>query len=121
MTFYAELHTDIAADFAEFEAVEVEFVPDGRTYDPAADTFGSVYHQRVVGLAISVKGNRERYRELELVEDRALTLLFRPTTFGEKPPLGSCVTWAGEEYNVNAVEPVAPDGNSIIARVVVSL
>jgi hypothetical protein len=116
---YETIHADVAADFEEFGA-SVEFVTDGRTYNPATDTFGGVYHQPVAGTAISVKGDREQYRDLGLVEAKALTLLFRPATFGEKPPLGSCVTWAGVEYNVNDVLPLAPAGETLIARVIVS-
>jgi hypothetical protein len=116
---FETIHADVAVDFEEFGA-PVEFTTDGRTYNPATDTFGGVYHLPVAGDAISVKGDREQYRDLGLVESKALTLLFRPTTFGEKPPLGSCVTWAGAEYNVNAVLPVAPAGETLIARVIVS-
>lgn len=91
-------------------------------YDPEADTM-TPSDSTVTGYAIRVKGLRSdepgSYRSLGLVEAKAATLLFAPTTYGETPSVGDTVTWDGATHTVRYVEPVAPDGTTIIARVVV--
>ena len=61
-----------------------------------------------------------RYESLGLVQSDAPTLLFAPTTYGETPAPGDVVTWNSIDYTVRSVDPVAPDGVTIIARVVIS-
>jgi hypothetical protein len=116
-TIYGDIYAGILSDFEEFGAA-VTFTPGTRAYNPSTNTLGSPQGNEVSGLAISVRGESERYRALGLVEDRALTVLFRADAFGEKPALGSVFTWADNEYNVDVAEPVAPGGDVIITRVI---
>lgn len=88
-------------------------------YDAATDTWTDDDDQTVSGYAIRVKGDPETYQSLGLVEHEAPTLLFAPTTYGDLPALGATVAWGGEAYTVKNVDPLAPDGTAIIARVVV--
>lgn len=90
------------------------------THDPDTGTFTSPTTSTVTGSAIAVAPNRteqDAYRLAGLSADRALTLLFAPTTFGSLPTLGATVTWAGDVMTVKGITPVAPDGNGIVARV----
>jgi hypothetical protein len=79
----------------------------------------------VTGSAIQVRSDPERLKALGLTLTIAITLLFTPTTYGLRAqtadfvqPLDT-VEWNGQTYTVKDVEPVAPDGIVIVARVVV--
>lgn len=72
----------------------------------------------VGGHAIAVSGDPLRYEALHLVQSDAITLLFAPTTFGQLPPLGSSVPFGGSTWIVRDVEPTAPDGTAIAARII---
>jgi len=77
------------------------------------------------GDAIQVRGDPRRYQALGLVLDTMPTLLFSPTIYGlrangsEFVQPGDRVSWANKDYTVKDVDPVAPDGVVIIARIVV--
>lgn len=119
MTAYATEHASALDQITE-AGVAVTFtkiVPG--EYDAEADTWTDADDQSVTGYAIRVKGDPETYRSLGLVEHEAPTLLFAPDTYGELPALGATVAFGGETYTVEDVDPVAPDGTAIIARVVV--
>lgn len=90
------------------------------SYDPLTDTVTSGTATTVAGYAVRVKGDPERYRVLSLVETKAPTLLFAPTTYGSAPKEGDTLTWSSVAYTVRDVAPVAPDGTGIIYRVVVA-
>ena len=47
----------------------------------------------------------------------APTLFFAPTTPGQVPVIGMLCPWAGHTYRVTSVDPVAPAGVAIAARV----
>lgn len=89
-------------------------------YDPETDT-SSTSETTITGVAIRVPGDPKRYAALGLVESDAPTLQFVPTTYGNTPEPGDTVTWANETYTVRDVEPVAPDGVTILARVIIEL
>lgn len=72
----------------------------------------------VTGRAVRVSGRPDRYQALGLIESKAPTLMFVPDTRGEVPELGSEVSWGGEDHTVRDVDPVAPDGTAIAARVI---
>jgi hypothetical protein len=76
----------------------------------------------VAGVAIRVRGNPDRYRELGLTLSENPTLFFVPSTQGQKPADGSTVVWGGTTYTTKDVLPIDLDGASAIAhRVVVML
>lgn len=116
---YAVEHAGALADVTEAgAAVTFSKVSQG-SYDPETDT-ATPSTSTVAGSAVRVPGDPERYSRLNLVESKAVTLLFAPTTFGDTPALGATCSWGGETLTVRDVEPLAPDGNTIIATVVVS-
>lgn len=96
----------------------VTFTKTDTTYTPASDTH-STETSTVVGKAVRVKGRARTYEALGLVESRAPTLFFCPTTYGDEPDIGATVVWGGKTYTVRDVEPIAPDGTVIACRVVV--
>lgn len=89
------------------------------TYDPETDLAASRTESTIEGVAIRVRGERHRYQELGLVEAKAPTLLFVPATYGDTPEPGDTVEWESETYTVRDVDPLAPDGVTIQARVIV--
>ena len=90
------------------------------TYDAATDTWGTPVTTTVTGEAVRVRGDPETYRALGLIQSENPTLLFTPATYGEAPEPGYTVEWSNVVYTVRDVNPVAPDGVMILARVVVS-
>lgn len=89
------------------------------TYDASADTMTTT-ETTIDGAAIRVRGNPLRYRDLDLKESEAPTLLFVPETYGDTPRPGDTIDWNDITYTVRDVEPLAPDGVTIQARMVVS-
>lgn len=89
------------------------------SYDPETDT-ATASSSTVSGYAIQVpSGSPQRYAQLGLVESRAPMLLFVPTTYGDTPGLGAQCSWGGRTLTVRDVEPLAIDGTTILANVVV--
>ena len=119
-TLYAPEATSALADIKAAGAAVTFTQTVPGTYDPATDTWTSPSAVTVAGYAIRVKGNPIRYQALELIQSESPTLLFAPTTAGSLPAVGSAVTWNSIAYTVRDVEPVAPDGQPIIARIIVS-
>lgn len=100
----------------------ITFTRTTQTYDAATDTMTPVT-TTVTGEAVRVKGDPQRYQALGLRLDTMPTLLFTPTTYGEVPEPGDTVVWpltGGDTYTVKDVDPVAPDGVVILARVVIA-
>jgi hypothetical protein len=120
MASYATEHAGAYADILDAGAAVTFSAITAGTYDGATDTWSTPTTTRVAGVAIRVRGNPQTYQALELIQSEAPTLLFAPTTYGETPALGMTVTWDSVVYTVRAVEPVAPSGDTIIARVVVA-
>ncbi len=76
----------------------------------------------VTGAAMRVRGNPDTYRALSLIESKSPTLLFVPTTYGGAlPPLSDTLVFGGTTYTVVDVNPTAPDGTPIFARLVVGV
>jgi hypothetical protein len=88
-------------------------VPNGLTGVPTGAASSSV-----AGHAVQTPGNPERYRALQLVETHAITLIFAPSTRPQMPALGATFTFGGVKWTVKAVDPVAPDGDGIVATVI---
>lgn len=80
----------------------------------------------ITGEAVQVRGNPQRYAALGLRLDTMPTLLVTPSTYpllahtGAFVLPGDTTEWNGESYTVKDVDPVAPDGRVIVARVVVA-
>jgi len=91
------------------------------TYDATTDTTTSPVTTTVTGNAMQVRGDPETYKALGLVEYEAPTLLFVAQTYGEVPQVGDTTDWASITYTVKSVQPLAPDGYVILARVVIGL
>lgn len=87
-------------------------------YDPETD-LGTETVSTVVGVAMRVQGDPHRYQALGLVESKAPTLYFVPTTYGQTPEPGDTVTWESEEYTARDVLPLAPDGVTIACRIII--
>ena len=115
---YATEHADALADVRAAGA-PVVFTAVARTIDPLTGQVTEAT-STVPGHALRVRGRPDVYLALSLVESQAPTLLFVPDSYGGTPPLGSSVTWAGAEFTVRDVSPLAPDGTAILHRVVVS-
>ena len=99
----------------------ITFTRTTRTYTAATDT-ATVSSSTVTGSAIQVRGDPQRYAALGLVLTTMPTLFWAPTTYGEVPLPGDTVVWpetGGSTYTVRDVDPIAPDGVVIAARVVI--
>lgn len=116
---YAPEHEGALEDVREAGA-HVTFEASAAEYDAETDTGGAVEVSSVSGFAFQTRGNPIRYQALGLIESSAPTLLFIPETYGELPVLGSSVTWAGAVHTVKSINPIAPDGTAIGAKVVIS-
>lgn len=99
---------------------------DPGTYNASAGTWSGASTTTITGSAVQVKGNAQRYADLGLVLATMPTLFFTPTDYalaagGTSFVLpGDTVSWCGTTYTVRDVDPIAPDGYVIAARIVVS-
>jgi hypothetical protein len=102
-------------------AVSFEKPSTAATFDSATDTAASPESVTTIpGVAIQDKGKPSTYARLSLVQSQAPTLLFVPAAYGSLPEPGATCTWAGAEYAVADVDPIAPNGVPIAAMIVVS-
>lgn len=99
----------------------ITFTRTTQTPDPATG-IPTPAQTTITGSAIQVRGRPQRYMALGLNLTTMPTLVFTPTTYGEVPEPGDVVTWPatnGKVYSVKDVDPIAPDGVVIVARVVI--
>jgi hypothetical protein len=95
------------------------------TYTASTGTWSGASTSSVTGSAIQVRGKELRYRELGLSLAHNHTLLFTPSAYplrantDEFVMPGDTVSWTGNTYVVKDVDPVAPDGYVIVARIIV--
>lgn len=89
-------------------------------HDPMTGTFlpatTSVYSGEAVQL--SSGPSYDRMRELGVVREKAVVLLFTPSTYAEPslPPVGSVITWGPDTLTlVEILKIVAPDAVPILA------
>lgn len=95
-----------------------------QTVSASDGALGTPSTTTVTGSAIRVRGLPETYRKLGLIDSESPTLFFTPTTYGETPLPGDTVVWpvgGTKTYTVQDVNPIAPDGVVIAARVVIVL
>lgn len=119
MTSYAADHASALADIKDAGAAITFTKRSAGTHDPITDTFSAPSLSSVAGHAIRTKGDAKRYESLKLTPTDAITLLFAPTTYGQRPALGATATWEGAPVVVRDTDPVAPDGSDIVCRVIV--
>lgn len=118
MGAYATEHASALADIRA-AGVDVTFTLSDSTYAPSTDATSAPTTSTVTGAAMRVKGDARMYESMKLVQSGLVTLLFAPDTYGERPALGSIVEWEGADAVVVGVNPLAPDGTDILARVVI--
>ena len=117
-TIYAAEHAAALADIRAAGKALI-FTGETRTYDPLTGV-ATLEETTVAGYAIRVQGDPRMYEALGLVEMEAPTLLFAPSTLGERPDIGMTCTWAGYDWVAKKIFPVSPDGTLIVAKVVVA-
>lgn len=118
MANYAPDHAGALADLQD-AGTAVTFTRTATGYDEDGGG-ASPTDSTVTGYAIRTRGNPLRYQALGLVEAVAPTLLFVPNTFGQTPEPGDVVSWGSVDHTVREVQPLEPDGNAILSKVVVS-
>lgn len=117
---YATQHAGASGTVAR-KGAPVTFTRTTRgAYDETTDTPGTPTVTTIPGSAVQVRGSPNTYLRLTLIESSNPTLFFTPSTYGDLPKMGDTVTWAGAPCTVADVNPVAPDGVVIAARIVVS-
>ena len=119
MTYVAEGAGAYADLLAAGAAVSFTHLTAG-TENPLTGVFTAPTSSVVTGAAVQVKGKGLLYQQLQLIESESPTLLFSGQTFGGLPKLGDTVVWNGLTYTVRDVNEIAPDGNAILARVVIA-
>lgn len=87
------------------------------SYDAATDT-ATVTESTAAGQVVRLPGDRKRYEALNLRETDAITLLVALATYGANVTLGSRFTYGGQTWTVRAVDPLQPDGTTILSTVV---
>jgi hypothetical protein len=118
MSVYTAEHAGAAADVRSAGAPVVWTMAAPSAYDAATGLVGAPTVTEIAGYALRTRGNPARYRELGLVETEAPTFLFVAATFGALPALGGTMRFGGHTYTARDIEPLAPDGVAILARVV---
>lgn len=115
---YAADHAGALASVREAGAA-VTFTRTVQTHTESTDDV-SPTTSTVSGYAVRKRGVPKAYAPDTLTTTELVTLFFVPTTFGEKPVLGSVVVWASVKYRVKYLESLEPDGTSIASTVVVA-
>lgn len=115
---YSGLHRDLRRTVERYGA-DVAFAGGGKgDYDPKLDKFAGGELARVEGRAVRVNGDPETYSRLGLETAEPVTLLFVPNTLGHRPRKGSTAVWENAKRTVRDVDPIAPSGQTVAARVV---
>lgn len=95
-------------------------------YDGSTDQ-SVVVETTITGNAIQVRGDPRRYKALGFVLSTMPTLFFTPTEYGLEAngsdfvQPSDTVVWGSRTYTVRDVDPIAPDGVVIAARIVIGL
>ena len=89
-------------------------------HDAATDTFAAPTVSTVTGEAIRVGASASelhRFAAGGFVAQETAVLFWTPTTYGDRPRPGDTVSWESLTWVVLYVDPIAPDGVTIAARV----
>ena len=102
----------------------ITFTRTRHTHSPETETLTPVT-TTITGNAFQVRANPARYTALGLVLSESPTLLFTPTNYNLKAfsdefvQVGDTTSWNDETFTALDVDPVAPDGLVIMARIVI--
>lgn len=107
------------AGLLQLRGTAVTFTRTVQTHTESTDDVAPTTSS-VSGSATRIPGLPKTYEALSLKVTEAITLAFVADTAGERPPLGSAVTWNGVKYRVKAVEPIETDGSQTAATVVIA-
>lgn len=100
-------------------AAIITFTDTTQTRDPVTGHV-SPTTVAITGLAVQEPGDPERYKQLQMSVSESPTLRFTPDIYGTIPAPGNRCTWGGKAYTVRDVEPQAPTGYAITARVIIA-
>lgn len=95
------------------------FVRSTVSYDPTTGHQTAV-STSVAGAAIRVRSSRGELAQFaagSAAFQETATLFWTPDAYGDRPRPGDVVTWEETEWAVVFVDPIAPDGVTIAARV----
>lgn len=104
----------------------ITFTRTALAVDPATEVAVETV-TTITGSAIQVAGDPRRYAADGLTLSTMPTLFFTPTTYAlraftdEFVKPGDTVVWQSVQYVVRAVDPIAPDGFVIVARIIVGV
>jgi hypothetical protein len=115
---YQEDHAGAYADILE-TGQAVTLTRTAKTHTPSTDAM-TTSRSEIAGAAVQVKGTPKAYAALGLVESEAPTLLFAAATYGDAAQLGDELEWNSKTVRVKSIDPTAPDGTPIVARLVVA-
>lgn len=117
---YAATHANaLATAKRKGEAVTFSLANPG-THTPSTGTFSGAATSTVTGYAVRSRGDPKVYEALKLTPREAPTLFFVPSTYGQLPAMNAKVPFESVTYTVRSIDPIAPDGTAIAARVVVA-
>lgn len=117
MTAYATQAASALATLRRKGAAVTFTLTSPGTKDATTETYSTPTTASVAGYAIEVASEPEDFEPEDLIQTNPVTLLFAPSTVGDKPARLSAVTWASVGKRVSRVRPVRPDGTTILARV----
>lgn len=119
--------SDYSADWADALAAVTESGADADftfedpgTLNEATGLHSSASTTTVSGKAIQTRGNPKTYDRLSLKQSEAPSLFWVPDTMGELPLPNYSITWGGRALKARDIDPIAPNGTAIAARIVVS-
>ena len=88
------------------------------TYNPLTDTWsGGSAGADVVGRAVQIEGDLDRFAALKLVLSNPVTLMIAAAGLTVTPAIGMPFIWAGVRYTIKDKDEVAPDGTPILYTV----
>ena len=114
MTYTAD-HASALREIMDAGA-SVTFTKVDTTYSASDDTH-TVTESALGAYAVQIGDDARRYAELSMAVERSITLLVATNTYGDKPEVGSTVSWGGDTYTVRDAAHIAPDGTAIVSRV----
>lgn len=116
---YAADHAGALTDVQNAGA-PVSFTRTTQSIDPLTEQPNTPAVAVVSGFAIRRAGNPRQYEALKLTDKEAVTLLFAASNYGDVPVLDAVALWAGKNYIVRSVNPIAPDGIALLSNVIIS-
>lgn len=120
MSAYTEDYVGAYADVMDAGSA-ITFTKTTTPQDDTTGAPGTPVTSQAPGVAIRVRGNPIRYRDLGLTETEAVTLFFVPGSQGALPDLGAVGSWGSLPYTVRDVSPLDVDGMGAIAARVIAV